>query len=851
MNIKTLLILSLLFTFQPTSAQEGLNYYLPTGVSYNPEIPTPKEVLGYEVGEWHVSHDQLVHYMQALDRASDRITIEEYARTYENRPLMVLIITDQSNRSNLEEIRKTHVSLTNPNSGVVPASAKLVHWMGYSVHGNEASGSNAALLAAYYLAAAQSPMIQDILKETVILLDPSYNPDGLQRFSTWVNMHKSQNLVADPNAREFDEVWPGGRTNHYWFDLNRDWLPVQHPESKGRIEMFHRWKPNVLTDHHEMGSNSTFFFQPGIPSRKNPLTPMANVAMTERIADYHAQALDSIGSLYYSEESFDDYYIGKGSTYPDINGSIGILFEQASSRGHAQENQFGVIKFPFAIRNHFVTSLSTLKAAHEMRLDLLKMQQTFYKESMQLASGDPAKAYVFGSVNDPVKSYHLMEIFEKHQIEVYPVAGKINKDGKQYEKGSYLIPTNQPQYRLIKAMFETRTSFQDSLFYDVSTWTLPMAFNLNFAALNGKDYSSSAIGEKIVKPTFVKGSVSGTSDYAYIFEPYGYYTQRAIMRLLNEDIVTELSHVVHGTTNKTFARGSIIVPVGLQRDKKEQIERLVKDIATKDGIDVFALNTGLSQSGSDLGSGQIEVLEKPEVAILVGEGASGYEAGETWHLLDDRFDMQVTLLPAQAVNYRDLSRYNKLVIVSGSYREISSSGKENLKKWISNGGVVITWKSGGKWLSDNEIAPVAYVKDKPDTSGYKRYVDLDQNRGAQYIGGSIFEVKVDLGHPLTYGLENDRMPVFRNHSLFMEKAKNQYANPLVYTSSPLLSGYVSEERLEQIRNTPAVTVSQVGRGRVINFADNPNFRAFWYGTNKLFLNALFFGQSVSSAAAEE
>lgn len=851
MKIKSLLILLTLVITHSGTAQEDLSYYLPADVTYNPDIPTPKDVLGYEVGEWHVSHDQLMYYMRALDAASDRIAIQEYARTYENRPLMVLVITAPENRSNLEELRQQHVSLTNPKSSTDPSSAKLVHWMGYSVHGNEASGSNAALVAAYYLAAAQGAMIENILKETIILFDPSYNPDGLHRFSSWVNMHKSKNLVADPNAREFDEAWPGGRTNHYWFDLNRDWMPVQHPESQGRIAVFHQWKPNVLTDHHEMGSNSTFFFQPGIPSRKNPLTPMANVTMTERIAAYHADALDSIGSLYYSEESFDDYYIGKGSTYPDINGSVGILFEQASSRGHAQENQFGTLRFPFAIRNHFITSLSTLKAAYEMRQDLLGMQQNFYKESIQLAGADPVKAYVFGSAKDPVKAYHLMEIFVRHDVAVYPVTEKIAKNGTEYKKGSYLIPTNQPQYRLIKAMFETRTEFQDSLFYDVSTWTMPLAFNLSYAELGAKDVANTLMGQRIEDPSFVKGAVDGTSEYAYIFEPYGYYTQRAIMRLLNADIITEVTHAPHGTSDRSFARGSIIIPVGVQRNKKVLIERIVKDIAEKDGIDVYGLKTGLSVTGSDLGSGEIEVLEKPEVAILVGEGVSGYEAGETWHLLDQRFDMKVTLLPSQAVNYRDLSRYNKIVIVSGSYRDISSGGKENLKKWVQNGGVIITWKTGGKWVSDNEIASINYAKDKPDTSGYKRYIDLDQNRGAQYIGGSIFEVSVDLGHPLTYGLEHGKMPVFRNHSIFMEKAKNQYANPLVYTDNPLLSGYISAERLAQVSSTPAVTVSQVGRGRVINFADNPNFRAFWYGTNKLFMNALFFGQTVSSAAAEE
>ena len=852
MTKKLLLSFALCFiiTFS-TLAQVDLSFYLPSYVTYDANIPTPKQVLGYEVGEWHVSHDQLVYYMKTVAEASDRIILQEYARSYENRPLMTLIITSPENHQNLEAIQTQHVKLTDPSASVNISDTKLVHWMGYSVHGNEASGSNAALVTAYFLAAAEGPFIDQILEETVILLDPSYNPDGLQRFSTWVNMHKSKNLVADPNAREFDEAWPGGRTNHYWFDLNRDWMPVQHPESQGRIKTFHDWKPNVLTDHHEMGSNSTFFFQPGIPSRKNPLTPESNVTMTEKIAEFHATALDSIGSLYYSEESFDDYYIGKGSTYPDINGSIGILFEQASSRGHLQENQFGTIAFPEGIKNHFVTSLSTLKAAFSLKDELLNHQKTFYREAIKFAQNSSIKAYVFGSEKDPMRAYHLMEIINQHDIDIYPLAKAVSKNGQSFNTGSYIVPLNQPQAKLIEAMFEQRTTFQDSLFYDVSTWTLPLAFNLPFAGLSAKDYTTAHLGDKIEVASPPKGTVSGKSDYAYMFEPHGYYTQRAVMRLLDAGIITEIAHNEHRSSTKNFERGSIVVPVGIQREKKATIETIVGQIAEKDGINVYAINTGLAKKGSDLGSRNIEVIKKPKIAVLVDEGVSSYEAGEVWHLLDQRYGMQVTLLPAAAVNYTKLDRYNKIVMVNGSYRTINKNGKEKLSSWVSDGGVIIAWKNGAKWLNDQQIVKVATEKINPDTTGYKRYVDLSNNRGAQVIGGSIFEAKVDLGHPLSYGLSSDRIPLFRNHSMIFEKANNPYANPLVYTSAPLLSGYVSEEKLALVKDSPAVVVAAKGSGRVIAFADNPNFRAFWYGTNKLFMNALFFGQTISRSAAEE
>lgn len=305
----------------PARAGQPLSYYLPEGTVYDPAIPTPEAFFGYPTGEWHLRHDQIVAYMQALSAASDRITLREYARTYEHRPLLLLTITSPENHQNIDTIREEHLALCDPhksaalNTDTMPA----VLYMGFSIHGNEPSGGNAAPLVAYHLAAAQN--IDALLNNTVILLDPVFNPDGFSRFAHWANMHKGKHPIADPNHREHREAWPSGRTNHYWFDLNRDWLMLQHPESRGRMETFHAWKPNLLTDHHEMGTDRTFFFQPAIPSRNNPLTPDKNYTLTAAIAQHHAEALDQIGSLYYTKESYDDFYIGKASTYPDINGA--------------------------------------------------------------------------------------------------------------------------------------------------------------------------------------------------------------------------------------------------------------------------------------------------------------------------------------------------------------------------------------------------------------------------------------------------------------------------------------------------------------------------------------------------
>jgi hypothetical protein len=466
--MRKLLVIALLSIGIISSAQD-LSYYLPKNVTYNASIPTPKSVIYHEVGEWHVTHDRLVNYMKAVDAASERVSLQITGFTYEGRPQLALIVTSLKNHQRLEEIRKQHVQLADANNSASldVNNMPIVVWMGYSIHGNESSGSNASMLSAYYLAAAQGKEIDDLLENTVIILDPSFNPDGLNRFATWANMHKSKTMVSDPNAREFNEVWPGGRFNHYLFDLNRDWLPAQHVESQNRLKLFHDWKPNILTDHHEQGSNATFFFQPGVPSRVNPNTPSMNQQLTASIGKFHAKYLDSIGSLYFTKEGYDDFYYGKGSTFPDIHGAVGILFEQASSRGHAQQTDNGLLTFPFTIRNQFVTSLSTLEAARNLRKEMLNYQRDFYKDVKAEAESFPVKAYVFGDEKDKSKTNVFLDILIRQQVKVYHLKENASIDGKNFKVNSaYVIPTDQPQFKLIKTIFEKTFDYKDSLFYE-------------------------------------------------------------------------------------------------------------------------------------------------------------------------------------------------------------------------------------------------------------------------------------------------------------------------------------------------------------------------------------------------
>ena len=821
-----------------------LTYYLPA-LNYNPAIPTPASVLGFQVGEQHAEAGQIAAYYRALAEASPRVTLVEYGQTYERRPLFLLTITSEENQRNIEQLKTEHLQRVDPTTNhEASPDDPVVVWMGYSVHGNEPSGANAALLVAYYLAAAPDAEVSRLLANSIILMDPFINPDGLNRFATWVNTRKGQVLSTDPNNIEQNEQWPRGRTNHYWFDLNRDWLLQQHPESRGRLKKFHEWKPNVVTDHHEMGSNSTFFFMPGIPSRNNPLTPDNVFQLTRALGKYHAAGLDSIGSLYFTEESYDDFYYGKGSTYPDVNGAVGILFEQASARSHAQETDHGVLTFPFAIRNQVVVSFTTMKGALALRSELLQHQREFYRTALEEAQGDPIQAYVFGSQEDPALTYHMAEVLRRHQIKLYRPEQAVQANNYIFSpEGSYLVPIQQPQYRLIKALFERRTSFEDSLFYDVSAWTFPLAYNLPFAELSDRQFS---LGSPVDSLSFPEGElIGGKSDYAYLFEMNGYYAHRALYRLLAAGVNVKVSSEATQVTDKSLEAGTILVSLGIQQSvSADSVYRLMQQIVAEDGITVYNAGSGLVAGGIDLGSRQFSRVPKPEVALLIEGGVSSYDAGEVWHLLDQRFRMPLTMLSLERFNGADLARYNTLVMVDGSYNDISKSTVEKLKQWVQQGNTLVAAQGAGKWLADQGIGGFQYVSTSEDSVGARPYASRDEYRGAQVIGGAIFEAQLDRTHPVGYGFHQDTIPIFRNSDQMIQRSKNPYAYPLMYTESPLLAGYISEEKEALLGNTAAIGVTKLGQGTVIVFTDNPNFRAYWYGTNKLFLNSVFFGAIV-------
>jgi hypothetical protein len=827
-----------------------LSYYLPKGVKYDPAIPTPDKILGFLPGDRHISHDQLFYYAKAISELSPRIHFEVMGYTYEQRPLVLLAITSVQNKQKLEEIRKEHGKLTDP---AVSASVDINKlpafvWLGHSIHGNEASGSNASVYTIYHLAAAQGPDIEKMLNEVVVFIDPSENPDGLHRFSTWVNEHRWSVFNADPQSREHNESWPGGRTNHYWFDLNRDWLPLQLPESQARIAAIQQWKPNILIDEHEQGTNATFHFSPGEPNRVHPLIPEENQQLTVKIAGYLAKGFDSVGSLYTSREGYDDFYNGRGPTYLDFNGGVAMLFEQASSRGYAQESDNGTLTFPFGVRNQFIGSLSVIRAGVALRKELLEYQRKYYQNNLSEGKAQTDKAWLFGNRYDKASAYHLAELLKRHGIDVYHLKENKTIKGAAYDAASsYLVPLAQPQYRLIQSIFEKRTDFKDSLFYDISGWTIPLAFNLDYTTLDAAQFTNGITGAAFDIKEVPAGKVIGDkASFAYLLEWNEYYAPKALYKLLDKGIIAKVANnrfTIDGV--KAFARGTILVPVQNQSVTLDQLYDLINEVAAQSaGVSFYAVNTGSTTEGNHLGSNTFQRIQKPSVFILAGGRADGPSVGQVWHLLDTRYQIPGALINVESVAQANIDQYNTLVLVDGDYSNLPEPFVARLKTWVEAGNTIVAYERAINWLTRAGLLTVEFARQRTNDDGI--YEDYPLVQRAAGIPGSVVEIKADLSHPLFYGYTKSNIPFWKSTALVIaDTVTSKYNYPARFSASPLLSGYLPRRFANTLSKTPAVLVKTVSAGKVIAFTDDPNFRAYWYGTNRLLANSLFFGNLIN------
>jgi hypothetical protein len=818
--------------------QGQANYFYPNKGNFDASIPTPEQFLGYAIGEQHTRHDRIVAYLKELDRLSDKVSFEIIGETFERRAQVVAIFSSPENHKNLEQIRLQHLSnQTNGTNNKVP----LVIHLAYNVHGNEPSSSEAALLTAYYLTASQSEQTKEWLNNMIITLDPVINPDGRDRHTHWANMHKGTPPVADPNDREHNEIWPGGRFNHYWFDLNRDWFLGTFPETRNRINFFHKWRPYVQTDHHEMGTNSTFYFDPGKESSNNPIVPdYLYKNIYPKFGEYFTKATNSIGSMYFTKEAFDKLYPGYGSSYINFYGGAGFLFEQGSSRGHVQETTTIPITFGFTIRNQFTASLATITASLAEKDDLIELRKQFYVTAKQQAANSVIKGYSFGDPNDFNRTKAFIDLLLLHRIDIYKVSNSTN----------YFVPTAQDNYIMVKSIFENQITYKDSTFYDASTWSLIQAYGLPFTEVK----SSMVLAEKVNAPLVLNNSPIVKSNYAYLVNNTDYNIHQFIYALQSEGVFVQTATRTFSTNingeNKNFGYGSIIISVQQQKVGADELYNIISKASVAANIKVHTVATGYSNSGIDLGSNYIKTLKKPEAAMIIGTGVAASEAGEIWHLLDQRLNMPITKIDILNFSRVRLERYNTLVMVSGAYNFLDKNSIDKIKAWVQNGNTLITIKSGAEWAIKNGFTKFKLAVDSSTTKGRLDYDRASDMEGAKALGGSIFSIDLDTTHPIGYGFSKRKVSVYKNNSTFFQNSTSAYSTIAQYTNTPLVGGYLHPNSLKMIKNSPSILVGAEGSGRVILFADEPNFRGTWYGTNKLFLNALFLGSIMAAPGAD-
>ncbi|MEJ2901952.1 M14 family zinc carboxypeptidase [Pedobacter panaciterrae] len=865
-----ILIVFLMLLVQHTFAQN--NYYFPKATALDAKVPSPEQYLGYPIGSYFTRYERVVDYFRELAKISDRVHVESIGKTYEQREQIIVTITSPANYTNLEQIRQDHLNQVDPSKPALSSNAPVIVHLGYGVHGNETSSTEVSLLAGYYLAASQDAETKKWLDESVIFIDPALNPDGRDRAANWHNAYHSFPAVGDPIDKEHQEAWPNGRTNHYFTDLNRDWLNLVQIESRNRLVFFHKWYPNVQIDFHEQGTNATYYFEPSPKRHESPVIPQFIYDFNVVLAKYHAKALDDIGSFYFTKENYDNLSPIYGSTYPKFFGSVAATFEQASSRGILQESSNGPLTFAFTIRNHLATSFSTIRGSVAEKAGLFKVQKDFFKYALEQGQKNPAKTFVFGDSKDVNLTQKFLGLLLQHHINVYELSDNTTHDGKTFEKGkAYVVPSAQPNFLLVHSIFEENV-LKDSIFYDNTGWSIIHAYGLKYAKLN----VAIAKGNQVTALIPGKGAVEGgKSPYAYLINYSDYNASKALYQLQLKNVLVKTAFKGFSANTpsgkRAFGNGSLVVPVVGQTLSADSLYSALQTVAAETNINILSVTSGFSAEGIDLGSSNIKAVRKPEVALAFGQGVTSSEAGQVWFLLNQQLNLPVTKIDLASFSRASLGRYNTLVLPGGNYSAWDKETVGKIKAWVNEGGTLITFQNATAWAVQNEIvkerlseteaftrrgetplvssqaivkekAPAGGAKDAPAKPEVERldYARQEDVEGSRRINGAIFQADLDISHPIAFGITDRKLFINKNGPTLLLPSANKYATVAQYTSKPFINGYSSKTNIGKVANSAAIIATASGSGEVVLFADDPTYRGYWLGTSRLFLNAVFF-----------
>ncbi len=867
----TLLLLSgvLSIAFSQPNVVDKNRFGFEPDLQINEGITSPKEFLQYELGENFTGYAHIVSYYKQLASESPRVLYNEYGKTYEDRPLINLVISSEENIQNIDQIRDKHLKLLNASSAEASSileNEPVFTSFSYNIHGNEASSSEAAMQVAYRMAAATDAETLDILKNSVIIMYICINPDGRDRYVYWYkSMKRIKRPGVEPKDMEHFEGWPGGRTNHYWFDLNRDWIWGVHPESRGHTGEYQKWMPQVHVDYHEQGYNSNYFTMPGTTPR-NKLLPDSYESWSKVFGDANVAQFDKHQINYFTRDAFDFFYPGYGSSWPSVMGAIGMLTEQGghSAGGRIVETNDGYnLTLRQRVFDHYTTSIATIKASAENRKPLLQYSYDAWKPANSKTN---TKAYFFS--DQDMYANEVVNVLKRNGVKVYQAnnnfqvaSAKNYRDGaisrKTLPGGTFIVPTNQPRALFINSIMERNMAIEDSVMYDMATWSAPIAYNLDAWSTNG---SFTADMTEVKEMPKSKGEIiNPNAKYAYVIDWSQRDAPKALAKLWAKKYNVRAAEKPFSDGNMSFPSGSLIVLKGRNREKAASIDNDMQKIATESGVKIVGFNSGRMVTGMDLANSGNRPIKQPRIAMMVDPPFSSYTGGQIYFLFDWVTELPIerirttaleqTSLPKQGFRFggADLKDYDVLILPGGggSLKALfGESQQEEIKTWVQNGGTLIATESAASFFTkeNSKITEVELKKSPKDSSeerSYLKYADREDYFGKRRVPGSAMNSIIDTTNPLAFGLKANLYSLRFGNTVLQPSDKFQTVG--YYHKDPaklLVAGYASEENLNHIAGQAFAGVSSMGRGKIVYLVDNTQYRMFWLGPSRMMQNAV-------------
>ena len=827
-------------------------------------IKTPDEFLPHRLGEQFTPHHLLTDYFEYLAaQAPAAMRLERYGATNEARPLQVAFFSAPENIARLEQIRQNNLRLAGVNpspnpspkgEGGRPAPADAtgtnppiaIVWLSMSVHGNEPSGSECSMLLAYQLATQTDPDIQAWLKNTVVILDPSLNPDGYDRYTHWNRGVSNRLITPNANAREHHEPWPGGRSNHYYFDLNRDWAWATQAETQQRLVVYQRWLPHVHADLHEQFIDNPYYFAPAAEPMHDYITPWQRDFQTQ-IGRNHAQYFDQNGWLYFTKEVFDLFYPSYGDTYPMFNGAIGMTYEQAgnSSAGRAILSSNGdTLTLHDRIQHHLTTSRSTIEMASKNAKTVVENFRNYYQQTAQRPQG-AYLSFVLRASNDPNKLNTLCRLLDRHQIRYGRAGAALSAKAFDYLQGKetsvdiqqndLVISAFQPRSVLIQVLFEPEHRLSDSLTYDITAWSLPYAYGLEAYALKQR-----LDPQKPYEPFKAPEVMLAASPYAWCVHRNSLAEAKFLGEILEKGVKARYAMRPFDLADQHFASGALVITRADNHPVLDDLDGIVKTAAARANVTLHPIFTGFAGKGRDLGSDNFVPVTKPEVALVYGDDVDDNSFGHTWFFFEQELGYPVTPVPLDRLNRVRLADYTTLIFPHGSYN-LPDNIMKGIQEWVKQGGRLIAFDGGVKAFADKEgfeLKTKAEAKKDSSATPPRPYQSRERESVSDQVPGAIVKTRVDTTHPLAFGLGNTYFSLKTSSNLF-DMPENA-ATALWLDNDYRGIGFIGSRLKPKLGNTPIATVQKMGNGEVVYLIDNPLFRCFWEQGKVLFANALFY-----------